>query len=141
MRPQHFLFLLFVLLSTPLARAEALAVDGGARCLSANVDLRPAATGAQLYRIVFLNRCESPRSFFWCAEHSAAALPPGVACPRPHSGLEPSAELRHYIRQRKEFQWHLPAGARIRFHDCPGEELPTVEFGCTAPTPPSASRR
>jgi hypothetical protein len=140
MRPlRHFLLVILALFPT-FASAEALAVDGGARCLSANVDLQPAATGAQLYRIVFLNRCDAPRSFFWCAEHPAAALPPAIACPRAQGGLGPSAELRHSIRLRKEFQWHLPAGARIRFHDCPGEESPTAEFGC-AGAPPSNPRR
>jgi hypothetical protein len=140
MRP-HQLLLLFALLSVSLARAEAVATDGIERCLSANVDLRPASAGAHLYRIVFLNRCDSPRNFIWCADHPAASLPPGIACPRAQGAFGPSPESRHSIRVRKEFQWHLPPGARIRFHDCPGGELPTSEFSCAPPAPPTASRR
>lgn len=140
MRPQQLLLLLFVLLSS-VARAEAIATDGAGRCLSANVDLRPASTGAHLYRIVFLNHCDGPRNFIWCAEHPVASLPAGIACSRAQAVFGPSPESRHHIRQRKEFQWHLPPGARIRFHDCPAGELPTSDFSCAAPAPPTASRR
>ena len=43
------------------------------------------------------------------------------------------AEPRHAILQRKEFQWHLPRGSRIRVHDCAGQDIPTADFGCAAP--------
>lgn len=140
MPPLRLLLVLFLVVAAPLAGAEALAVDGSGRCVRANIELQPAATGAHLYRIVFLNHCDAPRSLIWCAEHPAAPLPPVVACTRAQ-GVGPFAESRHLIRLRKEFQWHLPPGARIRFHDCPGEELPTPEFGCAPPAPPPASRR
>jgi|CXWL01.1.fsa_nt_gi hypothetical protein len=132
--------LVFSLLVAPFAetaRAEALAPPGPmSSCLSANVQvLRPLDNGQALYRIVFVNRCELPRSFFWCAEHPSMRMPAPVAC-RSQGGFGP--ELRHAIVLRKEFQWHMPAGARIRFQDCSGLEIPTADFNCA---PQAAARR
>jgi hypothetical protein len=121
------------------ARAEALAPPGPAsHCLSADIyPLHPDDDGRVLYRIVFVNRCDVPRSFFWCAEHPGAQVPAAVAC-RSQRGF--GAELRHAIGHRKEFQWHLPPGARIRFQECSTREIPTAEFGC-APLVTSTIRR
>jgi hypothetical protein len=120
------------------ARADALAPSGGAvHCLSADVNpLRTLDNGRVLYRIVFLNHCETPRNFFWCAEHSATLIPASVAC-RSQRGF--GSELRHAIRHRKEFQWSLPPGVRIRFQDCSVLEIPTAEFSC-APLATSTRR-
>ena len=119
---------LLVVLPAETARAEALAAHGpDGHCLSADIHpLRPD-DGRVLYRIVFVNRCDVPRSFFWCAEHPAAQVPAAVAC-RSQRGF--GAEPRHAIGHRKEFQWHLPPGARIRFQECSTQEIPTAEFGC-----------
>ena len=133
--------LLFILLTAVLfaetARAEALAPSGSAgSCLVASVDaLQVIAGGQVLYRIVFVNRCEATRSFSWCAEHPATLVPATVACVRSQSGRGFGGGQLHLIQHRKEFQWHLPAGARIRFHDCPSGEVPGGEFGCEAPAP------
>lgn len=129
---------LLVVLFAEASRAEALGPHGAAgHCLSAEIHpLRPD-DGRVLYRIVFVNRCDVPRSFFWCAEHPGAHVPAAVAC-RSQRGF--GAELRHAIGHRKEFQWHLPPGARIRFQECSTQEIPTAEFGC-APLASSTSRR
>jgi hypothetical protein len=83
-----------------------------------------------LYRISFLNRCDSPRRFFWCAEHPSRQVPVAIACPSAR-GL--GAEQRHEIQYRKEFQWHMPPGVRIRFRDCAAGEVPTPDFRCEPP--------
>jgi len=129
MRLWFLLLSLLAVLFAETARAEALAPPGSAgHCLSAGVDtLRPLDKGQVLYRIVFFNRCETPRSFFWCAEHSAAQLPATVAC-RSQRGF--GSEQRHTIRYRKEFQWALPQGVRIRYQDCSDLEIPTADFSC-----------
>jgi len=138
MRFPILLFSLLAVLFAETARAEALAPAGAAgHCLSADVNaLRPLDNGQVLYRIVFLNRCESLRIFFWCAEHSATRLSATVAC-RSQRGF--GSELRHAIRHRKEFQWSLPPGVRIRFQDCSDQEIPTAEFSC-APLATSTRR-
>lgn len=137
MRLRHILLLLAAVLFAEPARAEALAPSASAGgCLAASVDALQAVAGGQvLYRIVFHNRCDAPRSFFWCAEHPAALVPAAVACARAPGARGFGGGLQHLIQHRKEFQWHLPAGARIRFHDCPGGEVPSGEFGCEAPVP------
>ena len=107
------------------ARAEAFApAPRASACLV-------ASTGADS-RIVFHNRCAGPRNFSWCAEHDRMPVPAAVACTAGRLGPEQVFQIVH----RKEFLWHLPAGARIRLHDCPEGELPTAEFDCAAPPPP-----
>lgn len=130
MRWLAFFISLLVVLFAETARAEALAPAGSTdHCLSADVNaLRPLAGGLVLYRIVFLNHCETPRSFSWCAEHSATQVPASVAC---GSQRGFGSEQRHAIRYRKEFQWTLPPGVRIRVQDCSDAEIPTADFGCT----------
>jgi len=139
MRWRILVLTLSVVVFAEMARADAHApVTSTGGCLSADVGaLRTDDSGAVLYRIVFLNHCEAPRNFFWCAEHPYAQLPATIAC-RAQGGL--GADPRHAIRHRKEFQWHLPPGARIRFQDCPSQEAPTADFGC-APLATSATRR
>ncbi|MFY9315734.1 MAG: hypothetical protein WAO95_09255 [Burkholderiales bacterium] len=114
-----------------MARAEALAPSENAAtaCVAASVDVLADTRNHSLYRIVFVNRCGAPRSLLWCAENPGVPVPAAVACP---SGLGFPAEPRHAIARRKEFQWHLPRGSRIRFHDCAGREVPTAGFGCAA---------
>jgi hypothetical protein len=130
---------LLVVFSAETARAEALAPPGSSdHCLSADLlALRADDAGRVLYRIVFINRCDAARSFFWCAEHPGTRVPAAVACRSPRGF---GADLRHAIGHRKEFQWHLPPGARIRFQECSMREIPTAEFGC-APLATSATRR
>jgi hypothetical protein len=132
-------FLLLVL-PTRVLRAEALAPAAqSGSCLRAAVDaLRAGQDGLILYRIVFINRCDAPRSFVWCAESPAAQVPAAVACPQAAGGRGFGTELRYAIQYRKEFQWSLPPGARVRFHDCPAGEVPGADFACAAP---AASRR
>ncbi len=139
MRSWILLFSLLAVLFAETARAEALAPPASTgHCLSADVHaLGSLDHGQVLYRIVFLNRCESPRSFFWCAEHSATQVPATVAC-RSQRGF--GSELRHAIFHRKEFQWSLPPGVRIRFQDCSDLEIPTADFRC-APLATSTTRR
>ena len=139
MRLSILLLSLLAVLCAEAVRAEALAPSGAVgHCLSADVNvLRPLDNGQVLYRIVFFNRCETSRSFFWRAEHSAAQVPATVAC-RSQRGF--GLELRHAIRYRKEFQWNLPQGARIRFQDCSDQEIPTDDFNC-APLATSTTRR
>ena len=136
MRSLIFLLSLLTVLHAETARAEALAPPASSgHCLSADIlALRADDDGRVLYRIVFVNRCELPRSFFWCAEHPLAQVPAAVACRSQH-GFGP--ELRQTIGYRKEFQWHLPPGARIRFQDCSTQEVPTADFNCS----PLATRR
>lgn len=111
-------------------------------CVSAKVERASGAGAVELYRIVFQNRCDRPRNLYWCAEADRGPLPPGLACARPQAtSVGPIAESRHAIRLRKEFQWHLPAGTRIRFHDCPLGEMPTTDFGCAPPPAPVPARR
>ena len=122
--------LLFLLVAAS-ARAEALAPSSAdAGCVSARVEVLGESTAQALYRIVFVNRCGVPRSFFWCAENPSTAVPAVLACPR---GRGFAAEPRHAIQRRKEFQWHLPRGSRIRVHDCADRDIPTTDFGCIAP--------
>jgi hypothetical protein len=142
MRLLLLLFSLPAVLLAQTTRAQALAhasPDGS--CLSVSVDaLEVIASGQVLTRIVFVNHCDEQRTFFWCAENSGAPVPAAVACPRSQGGRGAGAELRHTIAYRKEFQWHLPRGTRIRFQDCPGQEIPTAEFGCTPPTAATTRR-
>jgi hypothetical protein len=127
---------LFLLLAVALcasgARAEAVAPSpyaaGG--CVTASVEVLSDAGGQALHRIVFVNRCNAPRTLFWCADNAGAPVPAALMCPR---GRGFPAEPRHQIVQRKEFQWHLPRGSRIRYQDCAGQDVPTSEFGCAAP--------
>lgn len=129
---------LLALLFAETARAEAFAPSGPALgCVAANVDVQQDAGGQVLYRIAFRNRCDLPRSLLWCAEHTGAPVPAAVSC-RTQRGL--GSESVYLIGHRREFQWHLPRGARIRFQDCPGKEIPTTDFNC-APPVTSATRR
>jgi hypothetical protein len=132
MRLQILFALLTATLFADTARAEALApVPSAGRCLAANIEAQQVVgSGETLYRIAFVNRCDLPRSFFWCAENPGAQVPAAIACPR--AGGFP-VEPRHQIVRRKEFQWHLPPGSRVRFHDCAARDIPTSEFGCDAP--------
>jgi hypothetical protein len=118
------------LLVAASARAQPLAPASSAGCVSARVEVLGESAAQALYRIVFVNRCGTPRNFFWCAENASAAIPAALACPR---GRGFPAEPRHAISQRKEFQWHLPRGSRIRVHDCADRDIPTADFGCAAP--------
>jgi hypothetical protein len=126
------LLLLLLMLCASGSRAEALAPspDAAGGCVEVSVDVLADGGGPALYRIVFVNRCNAPRSLFWCAEHPGGQVPAMLFCPR---GRGFFAEPRHAILQRKEFQWHLPRGSRIRFHDCPARDLPTADFDCAAP--------
>jgi len=132
MRLRPLLLPLLFLLGAACSRAEALSPAHGREdgCVAANVAVLSDAGSQTLYRIVFVNRCSAPRSFFWCAENTAAPVPAAVVCPK---GRGFPVEPRHAIVHRKEFQWHLPRGSRIRFHDCAGPDVPTAEFGCAAP--------
>jgi hypothetical protein len=127
-----FLFLSALWLAEP-ARAQALA-PAASTCLSASAEVQGAGDQAPTYRIVFKNRCDEPRSFSWCAENAGARVAAEISC----TGALPSGEQRYVIQYRKEFLWRLPAGTRIRFQDCPEQEVPTA-LGCTAPPP--ATRR
>jgi hypothetical protein len=126
------LLLSLLLLCAAGARAEAIAPsqDTASGCVSASVNVLADAGGQALYRIVFVNRCDAPRNLFWCAENPGAPVPPALVCPRGRGFV---VEPRHALVSRKEFQWHLPRGSRIRYNDCPGQDLPTAEFGCAAP--------
>jgi len=132
MRLRLPLLSLLLLLVPAGARAEALAPssDASGGCLAASVDVLSETGGQALYRIVFVNRCAAPRSFYWCAENPGAPVPAAVVCPK---GQGFPAEPRQAILRRKEFQWHLPRGSRIRYHDCAEQDVPTTEFGCAAP--------
>lgn len=130
MRLQLVLLPLMVLFGAAHARAEALAPAVAPACVAASVSLLESGGGDALYRIVFVNRCGTPRNFFWCAENPGALVPATLVCPK---GRGFAAEPRHSILHRKEFQWHLPRGSRIRVHDCANPDVPTAEFGCAAP--------
>lgn len=132
-------FLLAVALVSALARAEAIAPTAQpSTCLASDVEVVSAGrTGDWLYRIVFRNRCGIHRSLYWCADNPGSSLPEQIACPRAARAGEAPAEPRHHVLHRKEFQWHLPPGTRIRYRDCPAQELPTYGMGCV--TPPTAT--
>jgi hypothetical protein len=131
MRARPFLLLAFLMLCAAGARAEPAAPSSaGGGCVVASVEIRVDASAWDRYRIVFLNRCSEARNLYWCAQSPGASVPPALACAR---GRGFPAEPRHRLVQRKEFQWHLPRGTRIRYHDCGGQELPTADFGCAAP--------
>jgi len=100
----------------------------------------PARFGAWLYRIVFSNRCGVQRSLYWCADNPGTTVPEPVACPRVARTSEAPAEPRHFVLHRKEFQWHLPPGTRIRYRDCPAQEFPTYGMGCTSASGSTARR-
>jgi hypothetical protein len=126
------LFLLLLWLCACVARAESLAPahDAVAGCIAANVQVLTESGSQSLYRIEFVNRCSAPRNLYWCVENAAAPVPAALVCPRGRGFvLEPLHALVH----RKQFQWHLPRGSRIRYHACAGQDLPTAEFGCTTP--------
>ncbi|MBM3367244.1 MAG: hypothetical protein FJY43_03035 [Betaproteobacteria bacterium] len=127
-------FLLALAMLPALARGEAIASTAHpSTCLTAKVDV--ASTGREgnwLYRVVFDKRCGVHRSLYWCAENPGLALPEQIACPKAARAGDAPAEPRHQVLNRKEFQWHLPPGTRIRFRDCPAQELPTYGPGCTA---------
>jgi hypothetical protein len=119
------LFLLFALPATTSAEDS---------CLASEVEvLAGSGSGERLYRIVFRNRCGTHRHFYWCAENPSAPLPEPVSCARITERKEVPAEPRHVVLHQKEFQWHLPPQTRIRFRDCPPEELPTFGLGCVRP--------
>jgi hypothetical protein len=120
------------LLGAAGARAEALAPthDAASGCVTAQVEVLAGTGGQALYRINFVNRCGAPRNLYWCADHPGAPVPPAVVCPRGRGFV---VEPRHALVHRKEFQWHLPRGSRIRYHACQGQDLPTAEFGCATP--------
>ena len=125
-------FLLLLCLLLPSSAAWAASEPG---CVSAKVERASGAGVVELYRIVFQNRCDRPRNLYWCAEADRGPLPPGLACARTQATAGLIAESRQAIRLRREFQWHLPAGTRIRYHDCPLGEMPTTDFGCAPPVP------
>lgn len=137
-----FCFILIAFAWFPaLALAEATAPSvAPSRCLDSDVEVVSAgAQGGWLYRIVFRNRCGAHRSLYWCAENPGAALPEQVACPRVARAGEAPAEPRHVVLHRKEFQWHLPPGTRIRYRDCAAQEFPTYGMGCTTAAGPAGS--
>jgi len=138
-------FLLAVALVPAPACAEAIApTTRPSACLDPDIEVVSAgARGGWLYRIVFRNRCGAHRSLYWCADNPGAALPEQVACPRVARAGEAPADPRHVVLHRKEFQWHLPPGTRIRYRDCPAQEFPTYGMGCTtaAGTAGSTARR
>lgn len=124
--------LLVLALFASTAHAEAIAPAAqSSACIDSDLEAVSAgAGGAWLYRIVFRNRCGVQRSLYWCADNPAAAPPEQVACPRAARAGDAPAEPRHVVLHRKEFQWHLPPGTRIRYRDCPPQELPTYGMGC-----------
>lgn len=125
---------LLVLLYAATARAETIAPAAQpSACIEPQVEaLSEGTRGAWLYRIVFRNRCDDPRSLYWCADKPGAAPPEPVACLAIGRAGDAPAEPRHIVLHRKEFQWHLPPDTRIRFRDCPAQELPTFGLGCVA---------
>ena len=125
-----------------IASAEAISPGTApSRCLDPQVEvISTGAQGGWLHRIVFLNRCNAHRSLYWCADNAGAVLPEQVACPRSARTDGTPAEPRHFVLHRKEFQWHLPPGTRIRYRDCPAQEFPTYGMGCASASG-SASRR
>jgi len=145
MRPPFRFILLAFAWFPALALAEAISPSAApSRCLDSDVEVvSSGAQGGWLYRIEFRNRCDARRSLYWCAENPGATLPEQVACPRVGRAGEAAAEPLHFVLHRKEFQWHLPPGTRIRYRDCPAQELPTYGMGCVAATTAtgSAARR
>jgi hypothetical protein len=127
----------FLLAAGIAAPALAQPVNGAlppGACIVSEVSPLDAGQGGQvLYRITFQNYCGSPRSLFWCADHPERPVPPAVACAETR-GTGP--EVRQLIKVRREFQWYLPSGARVRYLDCPPQEVPTADFRCE---PPSAA--
>lgn len=129
MRLRFLFILLTAVWFAEAARAESIApVASASACVSAEAQVM--AGPASMARIVFKNRCEQPRSFSWCAESAGAYVPPEIGC----APGGPTGEPYYVILVRKEFLWPLPAGARIRFQDCPADEVPTVA-GCAPPSP------
>jgi hypothetical protein len=127
-----FLLFLLLMLCAAGARAEALApsLEATGGCLAASVmpDRRRRQPGALSHRL--REPLRRAAQFLLVRENSGATVPAALLCPR---GRGVAVEPRHAIVYRKEFQWHLPRGSRIRFHDCPGQEHPTADFGCSAP--------
>jgi hypothetical protein len=101
-------------------------------CLTAEIETQDVEVpGRLLYRIEFRNACAEPRTLFWCAEHPGGAVPREVACPgREASSSAPAPSV--LVAKRRTFQWLMPAGARIRYSDCPAHARPTLAFGCAA---------
>ena len=125
MRYAALLFALFPLLCAAGApRAEV--------CLTAEIETQDAdAPGKLLFRIEFRNACAEPRTLFWCAEHPREAVPREIACPaREASPGAPAPSV--LVSKRRTFQWLMPAGARIRYGDCPASARPTLGFGCAS---------
>ena len=112
---------------------KLLADDPAAFSSVTRAHLDAGRGGQVLYRITFQNYCGTLRSLFWCAEHPAHPVPAAVACAEVRGT---GSEVRQLIKVRREFQWHLPAGARVRYLDCPPQEVPTPDFRCA---PPSAA--
>ena len=137
--------LLLACLFAAAARAEAITPAARpSACIEPDVEALSTGTpGAWLYRIVFRNRCNAQRSLYWCADNPGAALPEPVACPQFARAGDVPAEPRHFVQHRREFQWHLPPGTRIRYRDCPAQELPTFGMDCVAASsaPGAAARR
>ena len=121
-------FLLAAALATPaLAQPVNGAQPPGTCVISQITPLGNGQDGQVLYRIAFQNYCGNPRSFFWCAEHPARPVPPAIACA---AARGVGSEVRQLINVRREFQWYLPAGARVRHLDCRPQEAPTPDFRC-----------
>jgi len=132
------LFLFAALFQGPAAAEPLEAPSPAHACVRADVLPLGATAGEQvLYRIVFQNFCGVTRSLFWCAEHPARPVPAAIACADVRG---PGVEVRQMIRVRREFQWYLPPGARVRYLDCPPQEIPTPDFRC-APAPALGQRR
>jgi hypothetical protein len=121
----RLLLALFPLLwSAKPARADS--------CVTARVERRASeARGDVVYEIDFLNHCATQRSLFWCAENPAAAVPAHLACPSPEASGSLPVGQSYLLSQRRRFQWQLPPGTRIRYHDCPAGDRPTLGFGCS----------
>lgn len=118
-----------------LAGADALAptplraAESPANCLSIASQVLGVSGPRRLYRIVFTNGCEAPRVVAWCAEHPSATVPDTIACPKSVAGEAP-APGAFLVARRREFQWTLPAGSRLRHVACPQGELPTLGYQC-----------
>ena len=68
MRSLRLFLTVFSLSLADAAGAEAIAVLPPSRsCVTAQItSLENLPSGQVLYRITFHNRCDAPRSFFWC---------------------------------------------------------------------------
>jgi hypothetical protein len=101
-------------------------------CLTAEIETQDVEVpGRLLFRIEFRNACAESRTLFWCAEHPREAVPREVACPgREASPGAPAPSV--LVSKRRTFQWLMPAGARIRYVDCPASTRPTLGLGCAA---------